>query len=367
MIKSLAVMLCIAVFQTGCSAGTDVFEPGGIETDNRHKLGKVDAATDDEMAERQKIMDRTSAAMETSDFAALNRMAHEYRSTRALTASGTWKLGQVYQRLDYELTNRDDLSACKNPKSQNFLEQWAAFSPDEPAMHIMTSRLNRRIAWCFRGGAYANRVQEQDMEIFRKLIDQTYEQLDKVSASASKDPEFFIEMMHLYPNIGASRSEFMDLVNQAINAEPYYYAMYSVARHYFEEKWLGEPGDLQRYDDYVTAATKAGAGKGVYARIQWVEMNEKFYDGDPAFHDAVDWPKWKVAMRDVAKQYPNDWNLSKFASFSCTASDYEEAQYYFERMKTNILAAWSSEAAILGCKNSTSFKGEVELDRRTSW
>lgn len=367
MIKSFILMLGVAVLQMGCSDGTNAYQPDKVETDNRDKLDKVEAATDDEMVERQRIMDRASAAIKTSDFVALNAMALDYRSTRALTPSGTWKLTSFYQRLEFELTNREQLSACKNPESQDFLNRWTAFSPKEPTVHIMTSRLNRRIAWCVRGGAYANKVLDKDMEVFGKLINQTYEQLSDVSAVASKDPEFFVEMIHLYPNMGASKFEFMDLVNQAMNAEPYYYAIYFEARPYLQEKWLGEAGDLQKFDDYVTDATKSGAGKGTYARIQWFEMNDKFYSGDPAFHGAVNWPKWKTAMRDVATQYPNDWNLSKFASFSCTASDYEEARYYFERMKTNILAAWSSEAAILGCKNSTGFKGEVELDRRTSW
>lgn len=366
MMKSLALMLCIAVFQTGCSEGTDAFKSGRVETDNRHKLGKVEAITDDERAERQKVIDRTLAALKTSDFAALNSMADEYRSRRALTPSGTWKLSQFYQALDHELTHRDDLSACKNPESADFFKRWTEYSPKEPAVHILTSRLNRRIAWCFRGGAYAGEVEEQDMKMFATLTDQTYQQLADVGAWASKDAEYFVEMIHLYPNMGATKSEFMDLMNEAMNAEPYYYTIYFEARRYFEEKWLGEPGDVQRFDNYVTAATEAGAGKGVYARIQWVEMDGKFYGVDPAFHKAVDWPKWKAAMRDLAKQYPNDWNLSKFASFSCTASDYEEMRYYFERMKKNILAAWSSEAALLGCKNSTDMKRDVPLDR-TSW
>jgi hypothetical protein len=363
----LAFMPAIALLISGCGLGKDVFDLSAVDTNNAHKLGKVVAATDDEMSERKQVLDQVGAAIKAADFASINKMAEEFRSTRALTPSGTWKLRRLYQQLDYEFLGDDKLTGCENPAGEEVIEKWKAFSPEEPTVHIMAAKMQAHFAWCIRGGAFASKVPEEDMDIFNERIQQSYDDLLAVRQVASRDPHYFIRMIHLLPNLGADKAEFMELVKEAVNAEPYYYDIYFEARGYFQDKWLGSSGDVESFDKFASDVTAAGVGGSTYARILWVQMHDKASAGVPYFPSDVDWPLWKAGLRDVADQYPDDWNVSNFARIACRAGDYAEARYYFEKMKTNILAAWGSEAEIFGCQNSSGFKGEVEVDRRTSW
>jgi hypothetical protein len=358
----LALAVGVALSLSSCGRAETGFEPGKVEKNNAHKLGVVEASTDNEMVERLQIINQTSAAVKASDFAALDKMAHHFRSTRALTPSGTWKLSRFYHTLEDDLTRKDQLSDCKNPQSQDFFRRWIAHSPKEPAAHIMSVRLDRQMAWCIRGGAYVGNVPKQDMEAFTRLTKQSYLRLDSVRAFAEKDPQFYVGMINLYPDVGADKSEFMDLLNEAINAEPYYYDIYRVARRFFEEKWLGDVGDLQRFDRYVTEATEAGVGKSVYARIHWVEK-EGLLPGDPAYLEGVDWTMWNAGMRDIANQYPDNWNLSNFAMIACDVEKHSDARYFFERITLNILAAWRSETSSWLCQQESGFDGDIKLDK----
>jgi hypothetical protein len=358
----LAIALGLAFSLSSCGRAETGFEPGKVEKNNAHKLGVVEATTDNEMVERLQIINQTSAAVKAFDFAALDKMAYHFRSTRALTPSGTWKLSRFYHTLESDLTSKDQLKACKNPKSQDFFRRWIAHSPKEPAAHIMSARLGRQMAWCIRGGAYAANVPKQDMEAFTRTTEQTYRRLDSVRAFAAKDPQFYVGMINLYPDVGANKSEFISLINEAINAEPYYYDIYWEARRFFEEKWLGDAGDLQRFDKYVTEATEAGVGKSVYARIHWVEK-DGLLPGDPAYLEGVDWPMWRAGMRDIATKYPDNWNLSNFSRISCDVGKHAEARYFFERMTTNLLTAWRSEISSWICQQESGFKGDIKLDK----
>ena len=99
----LMSLLPFVFLTSGCGHKDDIFGPGRIDTNNRGKLGKVEAKSNDEIAERLRIMDQTSVAIKASDFATLNKMVSEYRVKRSLTPSGTWKLSRFYQRLNYHL------------------------------------------------------------------------------------------------------------------------------------------------------------------------------------------------------------------------------------------------------------------------
>ncbi len=211
---SLPILASAILF--GCGMSGASFEPDGVELNNKDKLGKADVSTDSEMAQRRKIFDRTEAALSASDFAALNKMADEYRSRRALTPSGTWKISSFYEMLDYKLANRKVLEGCVNRAGQNILDRWAQFSPNEPTVHIMQSRIRRGMAWCIRGNAYSSQVASKDMAEFRDMMDRTFEDLDAAKELASNDPEYYVEMIHLYPNMGASKADFMDLLNEAV-------------------------------------------------------------------------------------------------------------------------------------------------------
>lgn len=53
---------------------------------------KVEASTNDEIAERTAIMETASRALARRDYAGLEAIARHFRETRVRTPSGTWKL-----------------------------------------------------------------------------------------------------------------------------------------------------------------------------------------------------------------------------------------------------------------------------------
>ena len=129
------------------------------------------SASAGEMDVRQTILSQVHSLVQQGDFDGLNAMEREYRTTRARTPNGTWKLQEFYLGLNDALPRPDERNQddCIF-HAREFVELWSKATPQSPAPHIVEAQMLVQQAWCFRGDGYASDVTDAGWAAFHKSI-----------------------------------------------------------------------------------------------------------------------------------------------------------------------------------------------------
>ncbi|MFO1239007.1 MAG: hypothetical protein U1E64_01525 [Sphingomonadaceae bacterium] len=311
MVRSLLLAFCILVFP-GCRslAASDTLAP--IST------------SPDEKTERDAILGKVQAAIAASDFAALNGMEEEFRSSRARMPSGLWKLAVFHAGLQFYLAKGLERQFDCQYRTAEFIAKWAAAAPDNPAPVITDAAMLDKQAWCFRGGGYADHVAQGDWPKFRKGVAAAFGTLEQHSATASADPEYYAVKLGVLRDMSASPEAFHTFLDEAVAREPDYHRTYFMAVWSYLPQWGGSYAAVEQFARYAADQTSGSEQDGLYARIFW-SLEEC---GCEIVKVAADWPRMKQAMRDVYNLYPVASNSEYFTDLACRMGDVEEGRRY---------------------------------------
>jgi hypothetical protein len=150
---------------------------------------------------------------------------------------------------------------------------------------------------------------------------------------------------------GWDKPRFMALIRAAQAREPLYELIYErAAVTYFQPKWNGSLEELDQFARYAAESTERWEGSGLYARIYWYV--QAYSPGVPLEASTkIDWALMKTAMEDVARRYPDPWNVNNFAMFSCTEGDWRETKYFMEKISGPLLSPpWRDAAHFANCR-----------------
>lgn len=302
--------------------------------------GEVEAQTTDEPAERKAIFDAVEKAFEARDYAALNRMAEEYRTNRARTPSGTWKLAMFYYAVEpYAL---DQNGATCRPAREDVLADWAATDPEAPASYIAKAAALTSYGACLRGRAYARSTSSDAMNAMREQMAEARAVLETHRDAASVDPQFYAVSIDMMKYDTRQDDDFEDLVDEATGREPYYHETYFAAARYLDPKWHGSPGAIERFAKH---AEDEGDGEGMHARILW-----SLAGCDCGYEQLKDWPAMKTSMDVVLERFPNDWNAAHFAAAACGFGDVYAAEAFLGKVGKDDASLWESHDAWQHCR-----------------
>lgn len=299
----------------------------------------------DEIADQKGIIDAVRAAIDRRDYAALNRMETEFRTTRARTVSGIWKLSVFHWRVKTELGPKQSEAGCDD-RSTEFFRGWLAATPGHPAVVISRAAVLEDYAWCIRGSGYAQSVGEEASAAFQAKVEEARAILAKHRNSASIDPHYYAVMARIAIDQGADKADFKALLDEASGREPDYHYLYFDAYRYFQPQWYGSDAEVEALARYAAERTAVTEGLGVYARFYWFAL-----DCDCGIEPSVDWQTMKQAMRDVMDRYPSDWNAANFARIACVMEDVPEATSWFAKVKGDHSVAWSDMNELRRCES----------------
>ena len=308
-------------------------------------MGTVEIHASDEWSDRLGINAAITKAVKQRDFEALDKMETEFREKRLRTSSGLWWLSQFYDNLKLSFAAKDVGGGCSQGLL-NFAQDWANAKPDTPGPVIAVATGMIDYGACVRGTETADKTPEKDLAVYNDYSQQAYDILMNKSEIASKDPEYYAQMVRVYMGLGFDRKQMQLLLNEASGKEPYYYQTYFNAYFYFLPQWFGNPGDIDRLARFAAERTKAGEGKGVYARVIWYATGCGCYTPNP-----TEWAEMKQAMPDVMKSYPSDWNAEGFARLSCQMQDKEDTTRYFKLVKSDSALQWPSKIMHDACRS----------------
>jgi hypothetical protein len=297
----------------------------------------------DRVAVRQKVTD----AIRAGDFAALNRMERGYRVNRTRHASGAWLLRDFYIALN-AMPGPDKATGCQSG-SMDFADYWQAADPQAPAPAIFKASQLMAVAWCYRGGGYANEVSDEDLQRFRSYADQAYAVLIAQPAAAS-DPEYYVQMMRIYLAQGQSSRAFKVLLDEAAAKEPYYYDIYYAASHYWSPQWNGDADDFDWVARYAMEHTRGEDGRANYARVY-------LFTAMCGCRDHVPPPErelMKAGLRDLIVAHPVSRNVNRAIEEACFVEDFAESRTLFKLLPANDTAmGWASKADQAKCRAAT--------------
>lgn len=334
-------------------AGMALFQPASASPSEgpgraREQPKSVGFAADSgEIRVRWQIRNRVKALVAARDFAALNALEQAYRNTRARTPSGSWKLSEFHAGLLAALPESDPGMGCAYT-GEPIIKAWIAAGPNVPTPYIAAANLLVARAWCFRGEAYAGDVPAEAWAPFHENIAQAHAILTTHKPVASQDPEYYAVLEDIYRAEGREPAEFQQLMDEATAREPYYYPLYWRSYTYYQPQWQGSGEDIDAAARYAVERTRDEDGLGAYARYYWYASSCGCRD----WVDAIDWEMMKLSMQDIAKRYPDAWNLASFAKFGCMFRDAEVARTYFDALGDDEgKAPWDDEGLWRSCRN----------------
>ena len=282
----------------------------------------------DEQAVRDAILERVKTSIESNDFAGLSAMESDFRSSRARTPSGLWKLAVFHAGVQaYLAPGLQPENECKYQK-QEFLRQWAAASPTNPAPVITDAALLLKQAWCIRGPGYADEVEQSAWPQFSISVAAASRALAEHSAMASADPEFYAVKLEALRSEGAGLDATRVVLEEATQREPYYHRTYFNAAWSYLPQWGGSFAEVERLARYAADKTRTLEHDGFYARVFW-------YLEECGCHitaQAADRTMLKQAMRDMYNRYPVRWNGDYNAAISCQLGEVEEGRRYLRAL-----------------------------------
>jgi hypothetical protein len=294
-----------------------------------------------ELVERKVITDAVHKAVERSDYAALDRMATDFRASKARTTSGVWKLAVFHAQMLEEAGPPGD---CAKP-SPRFSADWLAHSPASPAAVIVRAAVLEAEGWCLRGGGMGNTVSASASRQFHAKVQEALQLLRDRKKQASVDPHYYAVMARIGIDEAFDKSAYRAMLDEATARSPDYHYVYFDAYRYYQPIWFGSIREVEELGRY--ASEHAGDDRdGMYARYFWYVFDCRCH----IMEQAVDWPRMKQSMRAVMARYPTDWNASNFARISCAMKDGEEAGKWFDHVKGDGVDAWPNPGDMIACK-----------------
>lgn len=279
-----------------------------------------------ELEERAEIENKVIGLVYGGDFAGLEAMAEDYRSSKARTSSGLYKLTLFYSGIfkAFCYNGTDDRYW---DGAERHAQTWVDRYPQSPTAHLAFAQVLRN-----RARSFGISGSPSDHDTARKHITRTRLYLESHESIAQQDPRWY-EMM-----IGVARAErwpeesATKLIDEAVGRMPWYYPIYFAATDYFLSTSYDGAGRIERFSRAAVSRTQAAEGWGLYARIHWYASQTEY--GDDLFaRSLLNWDDMKTGMDDVLRQFPDSWNIANFLQFACLKGDDVKVKDLASRMR----------------------------------
>ncbi len=272
----------------------------------------------------------------------LERMANEFRATKARFIDGIWKLSLFYNSINLESSEKNDVQCTEYI---NKLEKWMKKYPDSLTAKVMTAFAFLTYGWRARGNDYANTVTEEGWKLLSERVEKAYRLVkDKPGKPSDDCPGRYYMLLQVAQYQSWSKNKYDALFREAVTFEPGYHAYYIVRAHSLMQRWGGAKGEWQKFAEDAVKLTPKHEGMGIYARILRVMWNYKEFKDfkDPL----VSWAKMKQGFIDMERAYLNSsYNFNSFCMFACIAEDKETARKLFQQIgNTPYTEAWKGRA-----------------------
>jgi hypothetical protein len=315
---------------------------------------QTDRNPEDELAQRKGIREEARWLFITSDSDNLDKLEalfEDYRSKKARTDSGVWKLTQAYgflRNLDTDWTRK------KDPAQPDWIGEklgaWKAKHPQSPTPHIFEAAIINYRATAILRDRLARSTYPGGAEALNAELKKARDALLAAKDVASKDPYYYALMAIIMRNQRASADEVLQAALEGIERYPDYFDTYFEATVAIGNLSRRPLDDLEALANTALQRTQATLGDEIYARIYWNAIQTIVENGDLG-RLKWNWTRMKASMQTVSERYPVQWNIQNFAMFACFMSDAEATRSFLTKAKGQPLATvWSQSEVFDACQ-----------------
>ncbi len=299
-----------------------------------------------ELRTRDDIKKLAQALFTSEQFEMLNETGTKYLNRKSRTDSGLWKLTLFYNGLKPNIDVRDP-KYWSDRKVRAM--KWSQLNEDSSHPRMVYAGILISEAWMYRGGGWARNVPKENWKPFHLKIEEAKQYLLSNSRFKNNDPQWYEQMLSIAKAQNWETADFNKLLNEALTAHPQFYEIYFRALNYFQPRWHGSTEEIEKFAIFATQKSEEHEGQGMYARIYWYASQAEY--GHRLFTKSnVRWEQMKLGIKDVIKEYPDQWNINNFAVFACLAKDKAMTKKLLSMLKGRpIMIAWKHGSFFKKC------------------
>ncbi len=311
------------------------------------------SATTAQTPASQNIAQDAQMLFSTADYPAVERMAQGFLNSDARMPSGHWKIGQLFSGIlglfDGNI-NDDDFWDEMDRRTLGYMDAF----PESSTATILRANLYSHKASEYRQGRYPRDVPSDEWALYRENIRLAREVLYAQGQKFSDNPQWYRLAIELQ---GASsvRSElFQQIVSDGISKHPEYQQIYTVAAHYFEKRWSGDPDLVEHFARVAVELTYETEGARLYPLI-YISLWHDYYPNISLFlYLNPDWDMMKQGMLDTLERFPAEQNYQEFAHIACMKRDFPFLDTMLENIKAPPIAdIWDDQFLFSSCSDTT--------------
>ena len=129
--------------------------------------------------------------------------------------------------------------ARESVHDSQWVEEWFAARPADPAVHTVRAELAMQRAWAARGGAYADQTSEQQIRAFFTGLGQAERLAEKAAELAPDDPSPWATLVQMSRGQQVSQEEFERRVQELFARAPHHVQGSFAVVDTLTEKWMG--------------------------------------------------------------------------------------------------------------------------------
>jgi len=279
---------------------------------------------DNEYQEMTAFYGETRQFYNNRNFAKLEQLGDELRSSKAKFPSGEWKILHFYTSLDCRDEEEDGMWQLH----EQIYKDWESKFPKSITARVSHARFMADYAWQARGSDYAGQVTEEGWRLFGERLATAHSILDQ-SKSLAPCPLWWHTRLKVALGQSEKPADFEALFQEATKSEPQFFYFDQSRAYYLLPRWHGKVGDWEAVAESAIAR-EGGLGLETYARV--VNEQSGFYD-DVFKESKASWRKTKKGFDEMLMRYPESREiLNVYCRLACLADDRERAKELFQKI-----------------------------------
>jgi hypothetical protein len=266
---------------------------------------------------RDAIKGYARALLLNGDTENFEREISQLRTSGERTPAGAWKIYYFYHSLDD--FSRADPANPQWAALESTTARWLAATPDSPAAAIMAANVLLKHGWAYREDGFADGVSAGSGRFYQALLERAAGVLDEHRAAASADPEWYALRIDIAKQQGASQARILELAEEGLQKNPYYYPIHYMAIEALEPKWGGSEERIRNYVRLAVERSRSGEGTQAYGRIYvYIARNAQSPLVDLNLLGAKREPL-EQSLREINTAYPDEFNRDNARGIYCFA------------------------------------------------
>lgn len=265
------------------------------------------------------------------DYAGIDKMADDFRASKARFAGGAWKLYTLYAQLG-TISQGSNATDADWQQFIAFFQDWIKARPQSITARVALANAYLAYAWQARGQGSADQVTDAGWKLFHDRNQAAANTLMDARNLPSGCPEWYLVFQMVGRSEGADKEELKTIFDRAVAYEPDYYYFYQEYAEEMLPKWAGEPGDMEKFaaDTYNTVGGKKGAF--LYFQIA-SSLCDECGDFTP---DSFSWPTIQEGFSAMEEMYgASTMKLNQYARLAAAYNDKDTAARVFARIGDN--------------------------------